>query len=71
MTLTVEATYENGVLRPKTPLALREHESVVLTVRSARASEPATGVIACTDPALVEWAALNPELEYPPPGEAA
>ena len=28
MTLTVEATYENGVLKPVQPLPLQEHERV-------------------------------------------
>jgi predicted DNA-binding antitoxin AbrB/MazE fold protein len=32
MTLTVEAIYENGVLRPKEPLPLKEHEEVRVTV---------------------------------------
>lgn len=34
MNLTVEATYENGVLRPAQPLPLREHEKVRLIVQS-------------------------------------
>ena len=32
MTLTVEAIYENGVLRPAQPLPLQEHEKVQITV---------------------------------------
>ena len=28
MTLTVEAVYENGVLKPAQPLPLKEHEKV-------------------------------------------
>jgi predicted DNA-binding antitoxin AbrB/MazE fold protein len=32
MTLTVQATYENGVLKPDAPLPLREHEKVRLTI---------------------------------------
>jgi predicted DNA-binding antitoxin AbrB/MazE fold protein len=32
MTLTVEAVYENGVLKPAEPLPLREHETVRITV---------------------------------------
>jgi predicted DNA-binding antitoxin AbrB/MazE fold protein len=34
MSLTVEAVYENGVLRPTEPLPLKEHERVVLSVRA-------------------------------------
>ncbi len=32
MTITVEATYEDGVLKPAQPLPLSEHEKVRLTV---------------------------------------
>jgi predicted DNA-binding antitoxin AbrB/MazE fold protein len=32
MPLTVEAVYEDGVLKPKEPLPLKEHEQVQITV---------------------------------------
>ncbi len=32
MPLTVEAVYENGVLKPSQPLPLAEHEKVRLTI---------------------------------------
>jgi predicted DNA-binding antitoxin AbrB/MazE fold protein len=35
MTLTIEAVYENGVLKPTKPLPFKEHEKVTLTVESA------------------------------------
>jgi predicted DNA-binding antitoxin AbrB/MazE fold protein len=35
MTLTIEATYENGVLKPAQPLPFNEHEKVTLTVQPA------------------------------------
>jgi predicted DNA-binding antitoxin AbrB/MazE fold protein len=35
MTITVEATYENGVLKPTQPLPLKEQEKVQVTVRRA------------------------------------
>jgi len=35
MTLTVEAIYENGVLKPKQPLPLKEHEQVRLSIYPA------------------------------------
>jgi predicted DNA-binding antitoxin AbrB/MazE fold protein len=35
MILTVEAIYENGVLKPAQPLPLQEHEKVAITIRSA------------------------------------
>ena len=34
MTLTVEAIYENGMLKLKEPLPLKEHEQVRLTVHT-------------------------------------
>jgi predicted DNA-binding antitoxin AbrB/MazE fold protein len=33
MTMTVEAVYENGLLKPIEPLALQEHEKVRLTIQ--------------------------------------
>jgi predicted DNA-binding antitoxin AbrB/MazE fold protein len=33
MALTVEAVYENGVLKPAQPLPLKEHERVRVTVQ--------------------------------------
>jgi predicted DNA-binding antitoxin AbrB/MazE fold protein len=38
MAITIEATYENGVLKPAEPLPLKEHEQVRLTVESAKDS---------------------------------
>jgi predicted DNA-binding antitoxin AbrB/MazE fold protein len=35
MTLTIEAVFENGVLRPKKPLTLAQGTEVHLTVRTA------------------------------------
>ena len=36
MSLTVEAVYEDGVLKPAHPLPLQEHERVQVTVLPAR-----------------------------------
>jgi predicted DNA-binding antitoxin AbrB/MazE fold protein len=33
MTITVEAVYENGVLKPDKPLPLQDHERVQVTVQ--------------------------------------
>jgi predicted DNA-binding antitoxin AbrB/MazE fold protein len=33
MAITVEAVYEDGVLKPKQPLPLREHERVQVTIQ--------------------------------------
>jgi predicted DNA-binding antitoxin AbrB/MazE fold protein len=35
MTLKVEATYENGMLKLKEPLPMKEHEKVQLTIQPA------------------------------------
>jgi predicted DNA-binding antitoxin AbrB/MazE fold protein len=34
MAITVEAVYENGVLKPKEPLPLKEHEIVQISVQT-------------------------------------
>jgi len=65
MSLTVEAIYENGVRKPLRTLHLREHQQVRITVE-----EPVDwvyrtrGIIPCSDHALIEWAAMDPDLEY-------
>ena len=60
MTLTVEAVYENGVLKPTGPLPLREHEKVRITIEPAENWVQRTaGIIPCTDPRLIEWAATD------------
>jgi predicted DNA-binding antitoxin AbrB/MazE fold protein len=35
MTLTIEAIYENGVLKPTEPLPFQEHEKVTITIQPA------------------------------------
>ena len=35
MTLTIEAVYENGVLKPSQPLPLKENERVRLSIHTA------------------------------------
>lgn len=43
MTLTIEATYENGVLRPAQPLPLKEHARVEVVIHAPPAdAEPPT-----------------------------
>lgn len=59
--LIVEATYENGVLKPAQPLPLAENEQVRLTIESASNLVRATaGLIPCRDSKLIEHAALDP-----------
>lgn len=46
MTITVEAVYENGVLRPVQPLPLQEHEKVRITVEPQRTwAERTAGIV--------------------------
>ena len=40
--LTVQATYENGVLKPASALPFREHEKVELIVHSLDKNDPAS-----------------------------
>lgn len=65
MAITVEAVYENGTLKLKEPLPLKEHETVRITVEPALTwAERTAGMLPC-DPALIEWAATDPDLAYP------
>ncbi len=65
MAITVEAIYENGVLKPVQPLSLTEHQQVRITI-----AEPVDwvyrtrGIVPCSDAALLDWAAMDPDLEY-------
>ncbi len=65
MTLTVEAVYENGVLKPSQPLPVQEHERVRITVE-ARTNwvEETYGILGWKgDPAELRRLALSPELD--------
>jgi predicted DNA-binding antitoxin AbrB/MazE fold protein len=71
MPLTVEAIYENGVFKPIQPLPLQEHEKVTLTVYAGQTwVERTAGLLPCMAPQLIQSAAEDPELDYPPPPEA-
>ena len=49
MTLTIEATYENGVLKPSQPLPFKEHERVEITVKcKASWVEETAGIVLAT-----------------------
>lgn len=63
MSITVEAIYENGVLKPAQPLPLREHERVKVTVHSSVSiARQTAGMIPWTgDPDLLERIACDPE----------
>lgn len=65
MAFSVEAIYENGVLKPVQPLPLREHEKVQLTVRPAMSRVRQTaGLIGWTGSQEdADYIALSPELD--------
>ena len=51
MTLTIEAVYENGVLKPAQPLPLQERETVRVTIEAAHTAvqDPFEEVIGTCD----------------------
>jgi predicted DNA-binding antitoxin AbrB/MazE fold protein len=63
MVLTVEAVYENGVLKPAQPLPLKEHEKVRITLQQG--DSPllrAYGIMGWSgDAETIERVALDPE----------
>jgi len=63
MSMVVEATYENGVLKPDRPLPLAEHEKVQITVHTAVSRVRATfGLLGWSgDAETVQRVALDPE----------
>jgi predicted DNA-binding antitoxin AbrB/MazE fold protein len=65
MTITVEAVYENGVLKPSQPLPLPEHAKVRITVKPAASRVRQTaGLIGWTGSQEdAEFVALSPELD--------
>jgi predicted DNA-binding antitoxin AbrB/MazE fold protein len=71
MAITVEAVYENGVLKPSQPLPLKEHEKVRVTIEPKPNWVQETYGI-CGFKGSAEEAdrfATDPELDYPPPPE--
>jgi predicted DNA-binding antitoxin AbrB/MazE fold protein len=65
MAITVEAVYENGVLKPTQPLPLQEHEKVQVTVKRvvSRVRQTA-GLIGWTGSQQdADFVALSPELD--------
>lgn len=63
MSLEVEATYEDGVLRPDQPLPLKNHERIVITVHSkADRVEESYGLVAWVgDSQALDYLAHSPE----------
>jgi predicted DNA-binding antitoxin AbrB/MazE fold protein len=68
MALTIEAIYEDGVLKPAQPLPLKEHARVQVTVQTPPLDIlQARGILGWkgTSEELAPFA-LDPEFEYPP-----
>ena len=65
MTITIEAIYENGVLKPARPLPLQEHEKVRVTVLTgATVAEQSFGLMGWAgDAETVQRFALDPEFD--------
>lgn len=65
MTITVEAIYENGVLKPSQPLPLKEHEKVRVSVHSERSPLlEAYGIMGFKGtPEEADYFALDPEFD--------
>lgn len=71
MTLTVEAVYENGVLKPTQPLPLKDKERVEITIQTKRNwVEETAGIMGFQGTSEeADYFAMDPELDFPPPPE--
>ena len=68
MTITVEAIYENGVLKPKKPLAITEGTEVELTVRTpANEEDPFADLIGIISTGRTDGAANHDKYIYGDP----
>jgi predicted DNA-binding antitoxin AbrB/MazE fold protein len=65
MTLTIEAVYENGVLKPAQPLPLKEREKDQITLQAAESRVRQTaGLMGWTGSQQdADFVALSPELD--------
>lgn len=62
MPRNIEAVYEGGVLRPLSPLKLKEHEKVRITLEEEESLVRASsGMFSGLDHSLIEEVALSPE----------
>lgn len=65
MTISVDATYEDGVLKPSQPLPLKEHEQVRISIQpQANWVQETSGFVGWTgDHETLERFAVAPELD--------
>jgi len=62
MSRNIEAIYEDGVLKPLSPLKLNEHQKVKITVEGEESAVRATsGMFRGLDHDTIEEIALSPE----------
>jgi predicted DNA-binding antitoxin AbrB/MazE fold protein len=73
MALTIEAVYENGVLKPTQPLPFQEHEKIRVSLESRpNWVQETAGILKWTgSPEDLQRFAEDPELAYPPPPEGS
>jgi predicted DNA-binding antitoxin AbrB/MazE fold protein len=65
MAITIQATYENGVLKPKEPLALGEGAEVQLTIRPVdKDIDPLDAVIGIGESGRTDGAANHDRYIY-------
>ena len=64
MSITVEATYENGVLKPAQPLPFNEHQKVEVIVRVTEPKANETDIIVQRSYGLIGWTGTSEDLEY-------
>jgi predicted DNA-binding antitoxin AbrB/MazE fold protein len=66
MSITVEAVYENGVLKPSEPLPFKEHEKVRITVKAGGRVRQSAGLMGWTGSQEdADFVASSPELDAP------
>ena len=63
MSITIEATYEDGVLKPLSPLPLKEHEKVRVTIHPGAEVHPAPDA-APRGYGLIRWTGSLEDLDY-------
>jgi predicted DNA-binding antitoxin AbrB/MazE fold protein len=65
MAITIEAVYEDGVLKPAQPLPLKEHEKVQITVKAgASRVRHSAGLMGWTGSQQdADFVALSPDLD--------
>ena len=71
MAITIEAVYENGVLKPASPLPLKEQERVRVVIESGPTwVERTAGMMGFQGTREeADYFAMSPEPEYPPDGD--